>query len=440
MKKLTFKKGIHPHEFKELSEKSGIEVLPIPPKVIIPLRQHLGAPVQPLVAKGDRVKTGQIIADAEAFVSAPVHSSVTGTVKSIGLFPTPLSPSDTCIEIGTEPEDDFDYSPSEISKIDDLSGEEILKRIRKGGIVGMGGAAFPAAVKLSPPKDVTIDTIILNGCECEPYLTSDHRSMLEFPKKIIKGLEVIMKATGAQRGIVGIEKNKPDAIKAMTEAAQNFSSIKIQGVQTKYPQGAEKMLIDALINRRVPPGQLPFHVGVVVSNVGTAAAIYDAVIHNTPLYQRVVTFTGDALQKPGNFMVRIGTSLQFVFDHLGGFSKEVNKIISGGPMMGIAQSGADVPITKASSGILALGEQKKHKEYNCINCCKCVYHCPMFLVPTKIVRFAKGEIWDKSEEFGAMNCIECGSCSFVCPSNIPLVQWIRVAKNRLTEIKRASGN
>ena len=436
LKKQTFKKGIHPREFKELSEKLAIEEAPLPPRVIIPLRQHIGAPLEPLVAKGDRVKTGQVIARSKAFVSAPVHSSVTGTVKSVGNAPSPLSASDTCIEIQTEETEELAFDPAPETDIGKLSPEQIVEAIREAGIVGMGGAAFPTSVKFIPPEGIKIHTVVLNGCECEPFLTADHRLMLESGEKIVSGLKIIMKAVSAEKAIIGIETNKPDAIAGLSGLCRNETSIRVRSVKTKYPQGAEKMLIDAVLGIRVPPGKLPLHVGVVVSNVGTAAAVHDAVVNGIPLYRRVVTLSGDALSRPANLMVRIGTPFSFLFEHLGGFSGEVGKVLLGGPMMGVAQFNTEVGVTKATSGILVTGKTKPRKEHNCINCAECVYNCPMFLVPTKIARSARYDIWDKAEEYGAPNCIECGCCSFVCPSNIPLVHWIRVAKNRIIEIQK----
>ncbi|MCK4943078.1 MAG: RnfABCDGE type electron transport complex subunit C, partial [Candidatus Aminicenantes bacterium] len=271
--------------------------------------------------------------------------------------------------------------------------------------------------------------------ECEPYLTGDYRLMLERPEEIVEGLKILMRALGVKKGMIGIENNKPDAVARMMAAAEG-SGIVVEACQVKYPQGAEKMLIDAVLGIRVPPGKLPLHVGVVVSNVGTAAAVYEAVVKKIPLYKRVVTLSGDALSRPANLMVRIGTPFSFLFEHLGGFSKEVGKILMGGPMMGVAQFNPEVGVTKATSGILVVGKAKPRKEYNCINCAECVHNCPMFLVATKIARYARNDIWDKAEEYGALNCIECGCCSFVCPSNIPLVHWIRVAKNRIIEIKK----
>ena len=260
--------------------------------------------------------------------------------------------------------------------------------------------------------------------------------MLKEPEKILTGLKIIMKAVSAERGVIGIETNKPDAIRKMAELCSGEADIEVQAVKTKYPQGAEKMLIDAVLGLRVPAGQLPLHVGVVVSNVGTASAVFDAVVRKIPLYQRVVTLSGKALSQPANLRVRIGTPFSFLFEHLGGFSGQAGKIIMGGPMMGVAQTHPDVGVTKATSGILVLPPEEKRREFNCINCADCVHHCPMFLVPTKIMRAARSKIWDKTEEYGALNCIECGCCSYVCPSRIPLVHWIRVAKNRITEIKK----
>ncbi|MCK4835636.1 MAG: RnfABCDGE type electron transport complex subunit C, partial [Candidatus Aminicenantes bacterium] len=323
MKTRTFKQGIHPEEFKEFSEHLEIQEAPLPPKVIIPLRQHIGAPLKPVVAKGDRVKTGQVIAEAEAFVSAPVHSSVTGTVKNIANYPTPLMASDTCIEIETGETEELDFNPDTEIDYVSLKKEEIIESVRKAGMVGMGGAAFPTAVKFIPPEGIQIHTVVLNGCECEPFLTADHRLMLKEGEKILSGLKIIMKAVGAEKGIVGIETNKPDAIRKISELCSNDSAIDIQPVRTKYPQGAEKMLIDAALGLRVPPGKLPLHIGVVVSNVGTAASVYDAVVKQIPLYKRVVTLSGNALTNPANLMVRIGTPFSFLFDHLGGFSQQV---------------------------------------------------------------------------------------------------------------------
>jgi len=436
MRTLTFKRGVHPRESKEFSQHLAIEEIPVPPKVIIPLNQHTGAPLEPLVQKGDRVKTGQILADSEAFFAAPVHSSVTGVVKNVGNYPSPVSPFGLGVEIQTEAEEEFDFDPETNQDYLSLDREKIVDLIKAGGIVGLGGAAFPAAVKFSPPPGTIIDNVILNGCECEPYLTSDHRLMLEYPEKIITGFKIIMKAVNSKRGIIGIEDNKPDAIEKIHECLMGEPNIDVQPLKTKYPQGAEKMLINAIVGRRIPPGQLPFQVGVLVSNVGTAAAVYDAVVKKIPLYKRVITLTGDALSRSANLMVRIGTSFSYLFDHLGGFSNEVDKIIMGGPMMGVGQTDTEVGVIKATSGILVMQKQKRSKEYNCINCSECVYHCPMILVPTRIVRFAKAEIWERADEFGAMDCIECGCCAYVCPSKIPLVHWIRVAKARLTDKKK----
>jgi electron transport complex protein RnfC len=438
MSAFTFKNGVHPGGFKELTRDKSIETVPIPPRVIIPLNQHTGMPLEPLVGRGDRVKTGQVIAEVDAFVSAPVHSSVTGTVKRVDRFPTPVMPMDTCVEIETEETDEFDFEFQADVDYNRLKKKEIVDLIRKSGIVGMGGAAFPASVKFSPPPGNIIDTVILNGCECEPYLTADHRLMIESPETIITGLKIIMKALDVKRGIVGIEDNKPDAIKKMVDLLKTEPEISVRAVKTKYPQGAEKMLIRALTGRKVPPGKLPFHIGIVVSNVGTASAVFDAVVKNKPLYERVVTVTGDGVKQSANLLARIGTPFHFLFQYLGGLSPDAGKILVGGPMMGVAQFSPDVGVTKACSGIVVTGSEKKEKEFNCINCAECVHHCPMFLVPTKIVRYARNQIWDKARYFGALDCIECGCCAYCCPSKIPIVHWIRVAKRKIMEIEKTS--
>lgn len=432
MKAKTFKCGIHPPELKKTAE-SRISEIPLPPTVVMPLRQHIGAPLQPRVAKGDRVITGQLLADSDSFVAAPVHSSVTGTVKNIGIYPTSLSPAETCIEIETQPDEEFAFSADDADG-SRLEKTEIIKRIRAAGIVGMGGAAFPTAVKLSPPAENPIDTVILNGCECEPYLTADHALMIAEPGKIVRGLDLLVRALGASRGIIGIEDNKPDALARMAEAAAGHSLISVQSLRTKYPQGAEKMLIDALLHRRVPAGGLPFHVGVIVSNVATALAVCEAVEEHKPLYSRVLTVSGD-VESGANFRARVGTRFSFIFEHLGLQEADFCRIICGGPMMGVAQFSSEVPVSKATSGILLLKTAPDNIEYTCINCSACVSHCPMFLLPTRIARFARHGMWDQAAGLGAMNCIECGSCAFACPAHIPLVQWLRVTKARLQEKK-----
>jgi len=313
---------------------------------------------------------------------------------------------------------------------DSLEPEEIRMRVREAGVVGLGGAAFPTAVKLSPPK--SIDTVILNGCECEPYLTADHRIMLERPEDCILGLILVLRAVGAERGIIGVEANKPDAIEALRKAADG--KVEVVPLKVKYPQGAEKMLIKALLDREVPSGGLPMDVGVVVQNVGTAVAITEAVRDGKPLIERVVTVTGE-VRRPGNYLVPIGTPFSWVLEAAGGLSESASRVVMGGPMMGIAQRTLDVPVVKGTSGILALAEDIPPEEGTCIRCARCVDHCPMGLMPTLFVKLAKGERWDLLRDAHIMDCIECGSCAYVCPARIPIVHYIKLGKLKVRSLK-----
>lgn len=441
MRLKTFKQGIHPSYFKELSSKEPIKRCPSPKKVIIPLSQHTGAPCKPLVEKKERVHRGQKIGEADAFITAPVHSSITGTVKSIEKKNHPVLGSFDAVVI--ERDEDSEEKEWEKGELDigRITPDEIRKRVRESGIVGLGGAAFPASVKISPPKEKPIDTIILNGCECEPYLTADHRIMLEYPDECILGLKLIMKCVGAKQGIVAIEANKMDAYNLFLKKTKNEENIDVELLMVKYPEGAEKMLIKALLAREVPAGGLPMDVGVVVHNVGTAVAIVEAIRDNKPLIERVVTVTGKGINKPSNFIVPIGTPFSDVIEAAGGMTEDATKVIMGGPLMGIAQSNLDVPIIKGTSGILILtkGETDTQDEMNCIRCARCVDHCPMYLLPTEFVKLVKADAWEKLGNYHIMDCIECGSCAYTCPSKIPIVQYIKLGKLALTKIKSKKG-
>ncbi len=436
MKMPTFQKGVHPNDFKYFTSAKPIEYPNIPEEVYIPLQQHIGAPCTALVGKGDKVKTGQIIGTSDAYVSSPVHSSITGKVVGVVKKLHPFGARVQMIHIKRADEESWEkMDPITDWKLSDIS--MIRDRIRQAGIVGLGGAAFPTHVKLAPPKEKLIDTFILNGCECEPYLTADHRMMVEMPKKILTGMAIMMKVLGVEKGHIGIEDNKPDAITTMQKtSADSGYNFTVNQLQTKYPQGAEKMLIKSVLNRRVPTGGLPMDVGVVVNNVGTAIAVADAVIEGIPLIQRVVTVTGDGMRDPKNLFLRIGTSYQNVIDLCDGIAGETSLVFMGGPMMGIAQHDFNVPVVKATSGIVATTKVRRVQSMPCIRCGTCVRACPMFLLPTKIARLSEMRKTEDAEKLGILNCIECGSCSFGCPSNIPLVQWIRVGKFRVNEMKR----
>ena len=433
---LNLIRGVHPPE-RKLSKKSEIKQAEMPKKVVIPLSQHTGKPCSPIVNVGDEVKIGQKIAQADAFVSAPIHASISGKVTEIGKKPHPGAGEGMAIVIESNGKMIWDESIKPRENVEALSSKELIEIVKQAGIVGMGGAMFPTHVKFCPPEGKKIDTIILNGAECEPMLTCDHRLMLEHPDEIIKGLKLIMKMAGAEEAIIGIEGNKPDAIKVLTEKTAKEPAIKVVGLKTKYPQGAEKMLIYALTQRKVPCGGLPLDIGIIVNNIGTAKAIHDAVYQMKPLIERVVTVTGD-VKKPQNLLAKVGTSFSELIKQCGGIKGEPAKIINGGPMMGIAQGTDEVPVLKGTSGILVQNKKSlvEEEERVCIRCGKCIESCPMEIMPTTITNYAKHDRIDDAEENNAMDCIECGCCAYDCPSKIPLVHWIKYAKAEISE-KRA---
>ncbi len=438
MKKLTFKKGIHPKDFKEATNRIPIQKLAAPARLYFALQQHIGAPLSPLVSVGDFVLKGQKIADSDAFMCAPLHSSVSGVVKEIAEYLHPSGNKMPMIVIENDGEDKK-AEPICTKPLDELSHEEILSVIREAGIVGMGGAGFPTHVKLSPPKDKTVHTVIVNGAECEPYLTSDHRRMLETPELVLSGLSVVMKLFSLKEAFVAIEENKPDAILAMKEKAKEYPGVRILTMAKKYPQGAEKQMIYAVTGKEVPTGALPVDVGCIVLNVDTVVAIGRAVFQGKPSYQRVVTVAGDCVEKPGNFLVPVGTPFSAVIEAAGGLKEEPAKIIMGGPMMGIAGHSLDVPVVKGTSAILVLGEKQvpKISESPCIRCGRCAAVCPMNLLPMQLDAFARGSAWDDCREHHIQDCIECGSCSYICPAKRHLVQSIRVGKQTVLQALRA---
>ena len=438
--KLTFKGGVHPPEYKELAEHQAIEVLPLPQQVIIPVQQHLGAPAEPIVNVGDEVKTGDKVCEAKGYVSVPSHASISGKVKAIEKRPHPVGGNVLSIIIESDGKDELSASIAPIPNYLAQDVTEMKKKIQGAGLAGMGGAAFPTHVKLSPPADKPIDTFILNGAECEPFLTADHRLMLERPNEILEGVRIIMKILGCKTGYIAVEKNKPDAIALLQKLLdKSGDALKVVPLNVKYPQGAEKQLIKAITNRRVPAGGLPMDVGCLVHNVGTAKAIYDAISSNKPLYERVVTVTGRGIKHTKNLLVRIGTPFQNLIDFCGGITEDTVKIINGGPMMGIAQYTLEVPVTKGTSGILALtkAEAKLAEPAPCIRCARCVDACPMNLVPNTLARVIEYKKYDEAQQLGVLDCIECGSCAFVCPSKIRHIHFLKFGKLEVTKMLKS---
>jgi len=439
----TFSKGgVHPAENK-IAANAPIEVMPIPKKAFIPVGQHLGAPAKPVVQKGDTVKVGTLLAKGESFISAHIHSSVSGKIEKIDHWMDTSGYKRQMIIVGVEGdewEESIDRTPEIVREIT-LSKPEIIARIKESGIVGLGGATFPTHVKLMIPDGKKCDVLLINGVECEPYLTSDHRVMLERGEEMLIGVSILMKALDTNKAMVGIENNKPDAIAHLTSLAAEFSGITIHPLQIKYPQGAEKQLIKALINREVPSGKLPIEVGAVVNNSGTALAVYEAVQKNKPLFERVVTVTGKSLAKPANLLTRIGTPIGELLEKAGGLPENSGKIISGGPMMGKALTQTDIPVSKGTSGILVLPEEDstRPETLTCIRCAKCVQACPMGLMPYHIALLAAHQKWEETEKSHVMDCIECGSCQFVCPSARPLLDYMRVGKQTVGLIIRNRG-
>src|SRR5690554_91084 len=435
--------GIHPKE-RKISAGKTILPIAIPKQVVIPMGQHIGAPCQPIVKKGEQVKVGTQIGKSVGFVSANIHSSVSGTILKIDKALDSSGYKRDAIFInceGDEWEESIDRSDT-IKKECNLTGPEILTKIEKAGIVGMGGATFPTHVKLTPPPGTTPEVLIINGVECEPYLTSDHALMLEKSEEILVGTSIVMKALNVSKAVIGIENNKKDAISVFNRLSKEYPNIEIQPLKVQYPQGGEKQLIDAILKRQVPSGALPISVGAVVQNVGTIFAIYEAVQKNKPLVERVVTITGDHVAKPSNILSRIGTPLINLIEVAGGLPEETSKIVSGGPMMGKALASIDIPVTKGTSGVLIIPTlaAKRKAMRDCIRCTKCISVCLMGLNPTLLMNLTEYEAWDKAEINHITDCIECGSCSFTCPSHRPLLDYIKLGKGKVNTIIRARKN
>jgi len=436
----TFKKGgIHPEENKITAGKS-ITDLPVPACVVLPLLQHIGRPARVLVKKGDKVKTGQMIASSDGFISANIHSSVTGTVTRVEKFTDASGYKRNAVEIATTSDEwlsEIDTNPNLITDIS-LPASEMMVRIWEKGVVGMGGATFPTHVKMAFPKGNKIECLIINGAECEPYITADHMLMLEKGEEILVGIRIAMAVVGVEKAIVGIENNKPDAIENLRKLSTKYQGISVQELKVKYPQGSEKHLIKSITGREVPSGGLPADVGTVIFNIGTMFAVYEAVQKNKPVISRVVTVTGKSLKNPSNYRVRIGTPVSELIKAAGGLPENASKIIAGGPFMGKALNTMDVPVTKGMSGLLVLDdiESKRKPVQNCIRCSRCVTVCPMRIEPYLIMAMVEKEKCEFLDDCHINDCMECGCCSYICPANRPLLDYIRLGKARLKKRKQ----
>lgn len=433
LENLTFANGVKIPEYKELSEKKDLIVAKIPKTVTIPLTQHIGAPSKCLVKKNDEVKIGQLIGEAVGNFSCNIHSSVNGKVSSVIDIQTASGKNSKAVVIDTEGYDqEINYERKDVTN---LTKEKIVEAMKENGLVGMGGASFPAHIKYSPNKP--IDTVIINGAECEPYVTCDDFILKTKPEVIVDALELLVQAVDAKKGIIAIEDNKAEAIEKVKKALANKNSSKLEvaTMVTKYPQGDEKRIINAVLHREVPSGGLPMDVGVIVSNVSSANAVYEAVYYGKPLIERYMTVTGHGIKNPSNFLVRIGTSFDHMIEEAGGLTEDAGKVINGGPMMGIAQPNINQPVEKASNCILVLNEEESKAPITnpCIRCAKCVNVCPVGLMPLLIHKFSLKEKFDKAQDLHILDCIECGSCSYICPSKRPLVEAIRFGKRQIRQ-------
>jgi electron transport complex protein RnfC len=434
-----FRHGVHPPEHKELTAHRPIRRLPYPSEVVIPLRQHAGKPAKLVVREGDRVLRGDVLGEADGFVSAPVHASASGRVVEIGLWPHPDGSMDTAVRIEVERFSPQVPRPRIVPRWEDLSVDKIVAAVQQGGVVGLGGAAFPTHVKLAPPRDIQVETIILNGAECEPFLTTDHRIMVEYPERVHLGARIMLRTLGARRVVIGVERNKPDAIVALERTRPTDIDVTILPLTVKYPQGAEKMLIKSVTGREVPSGKLPVSLGVVVQNVGSAASIAEIFDTGLPLLERIVTVSGPGVREPANLIVPVGTKLRDLLAACGGLTADAEEIVFGGPMMGVAQSSLDVPIVKGTTGVIVLTTPNVNPadSFPCIRCGRCLEACPVFLNPSALADYARKSRYEEMEDLHLMDCMLCGSCSYVCPSKIPLAQLFQASKVAIRKRKQA---
>ncbi len=437
---LGFKHGVHPPEHKELTRHLGIRRMPFPDEIVLPLRQHAGKPAKACVRVGDRVERGDKVGEADGFVSVPIHSSGAGRVVDIDLWPHIDGTMSPAVRIVLEPHALNVPRPRLVPRWEGLSPAQVISAVQDAGVVGLGGAAFPTHVKLSPPKDFEVHSILVNGAECEPYLTSDHRTMVEYPERVILGVRIMMHTLGVRKAVVGVERNKPDAIEALGAHLPTDIDITLLPLTVKYPQGAEKMLIQAVTGQEVPSGKLPVSVGVVVQNVGSAAAIAEIFQTGLPLIERIVTVSGEGIRRPQNLIVPVGTKLIDLLDYCGGVTDDAAEVVIGGPMMGVAQSNLDAPVTKGTTGVVVLtsAQIRGERVWPCIHCGRCLEACPVFLNPSLLGDLARSRRYEAMEELHLADCMLCGSCSYVCPSNIPLSQQFAFSKAMLRKHKAAA--
>ncbi len=433
----TFRHGIHPEENKEDTEHLPTARMPFVDQYVLPLSQHTGAPCRPVVKVGERVERGQMVAEPGGFVSTTLHSPVTGRIAAIAPRRHPNGRLVESIVIDADPFATQRLAERPPLDWENLSEESFVLHVQRAGLVGMGGAAFPTHVKYKLPEGKSVRRLVVNGCECEPFLTTDHRVMVERPEAVIRGIEILSRRLGVEETAIGVELNKPDAIEALRKAIPPGSPVRVVPLKVKYPQGAEKMLIKAIYGVEVPAGKLPLDVETVVNNVGTMAALADYFDHGAPLIERVVTVAGPGIERPANLLVPVGTPVRAVLDYCGGMKSEAREVVMGGPMMGSPLADLDVPILKGTSGLLVFTESEARipNEYTCVRCGRCVDACPNFLNPSRLGRLARAGRYEEMEEYHVSDCMECGSCSYACPSGIPIVQLIRVAKSSLRERK-----
>lgn len=434
---ITFRHGVHPPDSKSLTEHVPVRRMPFPRRVALPLRQHAGKPARCLVRVGDRVERGDVVAEADGFVSVPIHASAAGTVAEIGWWPHPDGSMARAVVVEVEPWSPQVPRPRLVPDWEGLTPDQVRAAVQQAGVVGLGGAAFPTHVKLSPPAEHPIEWLLVNGAECEPYLTTDHRTMVEYPERVHFGVRIMMQCLGVERAVIGVEKNKPDAIAALRSTLPDDLDVSVQPLVVKYPQGAEKMLIHVVTGREVPSGKLPMHVGAVVQNVGSIATIAEVFETGLPLVERIVTVTGPGVVRPSNLIVPVGTMLGDVLDFCGGVTDDAAEIVFGGPMMGSSQPDLRTPLVKGTTGVVVLTRRdvKPKETLACIRCGHCLDACPVFLNPQLLGRLARAGRYGEMTDHHLSDCMLCGSCSYVCPSNIPLAQMFALSKRQLRRVE-----